>query len=133
LELLLNLCWLLLIGLGFGFWFPQRRTSKSLKLAFAFACLWVLLFPVISATDDLHVMRQEAEESSSAKETLKQATDHGSRGRDCSALPALLSHILQASPCSETWGNIPVLRAATPLSVWTTNSPGRAPPVSLLA
>jgi HAMP domain-containing protein len=121
------------MGLAFGFWLPQRRTSKSLQLALALTCLWVLLFPVISATDDLHVMRQEAEESSSAKETLKQATHHGSRGRDCSALPALLSPTLQAAPCSETWGNIPVLRVAAPLSVWTTNSLGRAPPTSLLA
>jgi hypothetical protein len=132
LELLLNLCWLLLIGLAFGFWFPQRRSSKSLRLALALACLWVLLFPVISASDDLQAVRQEAEESSSAKQALKQITNHGS-GDGGFDSPALLSAILLAPPCDEIYGHVSVFRPALPRIVWTTISPGRAPPSSLLA
>lgn len=39
----------------------------------ALACLLVLLFPVISATDDLHAMRAEMEESSPGKRGVRQA------------------------------------------------------------
>ena len=132
-EVLLNLCWLLLIGLAFGFWVHHRRDSKSLRLALALACLCVLLFPVISATDDLHAMRQEAEEFSSAKKTLHQSSNHGPGERDLSAPPALLSAAFQAPLCMETCGVVSVLQTSAPLRAWTTVSACRAPPSSLLA
>jgi hypothetical protein len=132
-EVLLNLCWLLLIGLAFGFWVRHRRDSKSLRLALALACLCVLLFPVISATDDLHAMRQEAEEFGSAKKTLHQSSSHGPGEHDLSAPPALLGTVFQAPLYIETCGLVSVLQTAAPLTAWTTISPSRAPPSSLLA
>jgi len=73
LELLLNLCWLLLIGPGIYLWLRQRRHAKPiLQFSIALVCLLFLLFPVISATDDLHAMRQEMEESGPSKRALKQ-------------------------------------------------------------
>ncbi len=36
-----------------------------------FACVLLLLFPVVSATDDLHALRQEIEESGPSKRLVK--------------------------------------------------------------
>src|SRR5271154_3320104 len=111
-ELLLNLTWLLLALPAYWLWrrsFHTRALGKlgSLQCLLALACLLVLLFPVISATDDLHAMRQEAEESSSsAKQTLKQANAPGAR--DFNA-PALISAVLQAPPCTETYRQVLLL------------------------
>ena len=74
-ELLLNLCWLLLVPLAFCFWLRQLR-FRSLQASLALSCLLFLLFPIISATDDLNAMRQAVEESSPGKRTLNRAGDH---------------------------------------------------------
>jgi hypothetical protein len=77
-ELLLNLAWLLLALPAYWLWrqsFHTRAQGRfgSLKCLLALACLLVLLFPVISATDDLHAMRAEMEESSPGKRGVRQA------------------------------------------------------------
>lgn len=46
---------------------------SSLQCLLALGCTLVLLFPVISATDDLHAMRAEMEDSASSKRTVRQA------------------------------------------------------------
>ena len=74
-ELLLNLCWLLLIPLAFCFWLRQPR-SRSLQATLALSCLLFLLFPIISATDDLNAMRQVSEESGPGKRMFKRAGNH---------------------------------------------------------
>jgi hypothetical protein len=76
-ELLLNLCWLSLLLPAYLLW--RRRTSttgsaspagsppaRPLVFLCALGCAFVLLFPVISASDDLHPMRPEMEESERA-------------------------------------------------------------------
>jgi hypothetical protein len=72
-ELFLNLCWLSLLLPAWLLW--RQRTSASgsghlaarpLVFACALGCVLVLLFPMISATDDLHPMRSEMEESKRA-------------------------------------------------------------------
>jgi hypothetical protein len=72
LELLLNILWLLLAGPGICLWFRRRCTSPAGQFFVALACLLLLLFPVISASDDLHAMRSEMEESSPGKRVLEQ-------------------------------------------------------------
>jgi hypothetical protein len=77
-ELLLNLAWLLLALPAYWLWqrsFDARAQGRlgSLKCLLSLACLLVLLFPVISATDDLHAMRAEMEESSPGKRGVRQA------------------------------------------------------------
>src|SRR5208283_4037128 len=74
-ELFLNLCWVSLLLPAYFLW-RQRTSSTSpdgrvksaasdtLIFLCALGCAFVLLFPVISATDDLHAMRAEMEESS---------------------------------------------------------------------
>jgi len=71
-ELLLNLLWLLLAMPAFWLWHysrtaPERRKSGPFHAFLALGCLLIILFPVISATDDLHAMRAEMEESPTSK------------------------------------------------------------------
>ncbi|MGA9978772.1 MAG: hypothetical protein WBQ08_09065 [Candidatus Sulfotelmatobacter sp.] len=78
-ELLLNLAWLLLALPAYWLWrrsFATRAQGRlsSRQCLLALACLLVLLFPVISATDDLHAMRAEMEESSPGKRSARQTT-----------------------------------------------------------
>jgi hypothetical protein len=77
-ELFLNLAWVLLALPCYWLW---RRNAgirecegvSSLQCLLALGCTLVLLFPVISATDDLHAMRAEMEDSASSKRTVRQA------------------------------------------------------------
>ena len=75
-ELLLNMAWLLLAFPAYWLWRARGSTQKSsLQCLLSLGCLLVLLFPVISATDDLQAMRSEMEESSSNKRTFRQAAN----------------------------------------------------------
>ena len=76
-ELLLNLAWVLLALPAYWLWRreagsrAQRRTG-SVECLLALACALILLFPVISASDDLHAMRAEMEDSAISKRTVRQ-------------------------------------------------------------
>jgi hypothetical protein len=77
-ELLLNLAWLLLALPACWLWrrgagVRSTRGVNSLQCLLALASALVLLFPVISASDDLHAMRAEMEDSSTSKRTVRQA------------------------------------------------------------
>jgi hypothetical protein len=77
-ELLLNLVWLLLALPAYWLWRREAgarpgRGITSLQCLLALGCVLVLLFPVISASDDLHAMRAEMEDSSISKRTVRQA------------------------------------------------------------
>src|ERR1700719_235975 len=78
-ELLLNSLWLMLALPALWIWrrapvsaakSAQSCRSRSIVLL---GCLLALLFPVVSATDDLHPIRAEIEESSSSKRAVKQS------------------------------------------------------------
>lgn len=74
-ELLLNLAWLLLALPAYWLWRETRASERctSTQCLFALACALVLLFPVVSVTDDLHAMQAEMEESSTNKRGVRQA------------------------------------------------------------
>jgi len=72
-ELLLNVAWLLLALPAIWIW---RRDAEGIHPARGFGrampfvilgCVLLLLFPVVSATDDLHPMQADIEESSSRR------------------------------------------------------------------
>src|SRR5208283_5321663 len=72
-EVLLNAMWLLVAIGAFLFWQPVRyrgaatdRVRGSALGMLALACALVLLFPVISLTDDLHAEQAPMEDSSRA-------------------------------------------------------------------
>jgi hypothetical protein len=77
-ELSLNLAWVLLVLPGYWLWrrnaqVRRGRSFRSGQCLLCLGCMLVLLFPVISATDDLHVMRAEMEDSSVSKRAVRQA------------------------------------------------------------
>jgi len=79
-ELLLNLAWLLLAVPAYWLW---RRSAearpgekfRSIQCFLALGCALVVLFPVISATDDLRAMKAEMEESPTSKRSIRQASN----------------------------------------------------------
>ena len=79
-ELLLNLAWLLLALPASWLWRDRTnsavlRKSSPLHFLLALGCMLVPLFPVISATDDLSVMRAEFEESPAGKHSIRQSNN----------------------------------------------------------
>jgi hypothetical protein len=79
-ELLLNLAWLLLALPAFWLWrssrsSPDGRKFTALQCLLALGCILVILFPVVSATDDLRAMRNEIEESPASKRNIRQASN----------------------------------------------------------
>lgn len=76
-ELVLNLLWLTLAVPAILIWRRgvacPHASGHSCRSLVLLGCVLTLLFPVISATDDLHPMRAEIEESSTSKRLAKQA------------------------------------------------------------
>lgn len=84
-ELLLNIAWLMLSIPAIWIWMhtPARqkgaRLLRGLGAIVLLGCVLVLLFPVVSASDDLHAMRPDIEESSPGKRVVRQAAAHNSQ------------------------------------------------------
>jgi len=135
-ELLLNLAWLLLAVPAWWLWRGSRNAHKfsSLQCVLTLGCVLVMLFPVVSATDDLRGMRAELEEPQSSKRIVRvAASDKAALGHNrLLSSPALLASPLSFALKAEH-GNFPpgvflaIVAAATALP------PGRAPPLSRLA
>jgi hypothetical protein len=135
-ELLLNLTWLLLAVPGYWLW-RQRQSARqlsSVQCLLALGCLLVILFPVISASDDLVAMRAEMEESPATKRSLH----HGSSEKapiwnaHWHGLAALSASDLRFVSDDECWlllSSSVSFTSVTP--AWVRN--GRAPPRALLA
>lgn len=75
-ELLLNLAWLLLALPAYWLWrrgtgARNARRLTALQFLLTLACALVLLFPVISATDDVHAMRAEMEDSAVGERAVR--------------------------------------------------------------
>lgn len=135
-ELLLNLAWLLLALPAYWLWRGCTSTRKfsSSQCLLALGCLLVVLFPVVSATDDLHVMRAEMEESPVSKRNLRQV------GTDKAPLwnaGAHRSAAMTVSPALFMAGDGTWLQLSKPvLSIPpapATSRAGRAPPASFLS
>lgn len=137
-ELLLNLAWLLLALPAYWLWrrgaaSRLARRVSSLQCLLALACALVLLFPVISASDDLHAMRAEMEDSSINKRTVRQAGSDRNSGwlNRLQGPPAdVVSAVRLVAP---EVGRLEVSVAlVSPLARPCVFHAGRAPPVSLL-
>ena len=129
-ELFLNLCWLALLLPAYTLW--QRRTSPdrsargSLIFVCTLGCVLVLLFPVISASDDLHAIGSTMEES---KRSF-QRSGHGGGALHSVAHSSLLA--LPASGSQKTnFEQFATVLAFSPHSLATfvaSQRAGRAPP-----
>lgn len=74
-ELLFNLAWLLLLLPAFALWRRRGHGSSSTTVLLALACLLLILFPVISVSDDLSLMRAEMEDTTGPERMA--SSEHG--------------------------------------------------------
>jgi hypothetical protein len=133
-ELLLNLAWLLLALPAYWLWRRGTRGFSSLQCLLALGCILVLLFPVISASDDLHAIRTEMEDSSVSKRAVRQAgSDRNSawvnrlQGPPAAVAIALLLFAPEVRLLEVS------MTSVSPLARPRVFHTGRAPPFSLLA
>jgi len=129
-ELLLNLAWLLLALPACWLWrecSSGRVGRRSLQCLLSLGCMLVILFPVVSATDDLHAMRAEMEESPLSKRSIcqkavgKVSTWH--------AHPLLVAASISFPIRHEERRGVPVTSFLL-LPTASIPAPGRAPPAS---
>jgi len=140
-ELLLNLFWLAL-ALPAAWLLKHRSVPApgSLKRArfrpfVLLACVLTLLFPVVSASDDLHAMRPEMEESGSGKRAGRQASANRPAALRSGAGPLAQPNALPHLPCpgNQVCGlvSLPQFRFHELAELSPRSS--RAPPASRLA
>ena len=134
-ELLLNLAWLLLALPAYWLWLDRRgvrtRRFSRWQCLLTLGCMLIVLFPVISATDDLCAMRAELEESPAGKHSLRTQSTERLSASKWQTQPALISTFNFSSGSHANWHSLPAVH----LSREASNSelrPGRAPPSTLL-
>ncbi|HWY54736.1 MAG TPA: hypothetical protein VNZ03_09750 [Terriglobales bacterium] len=138
-ELLLNLLWLTLALPALWLWRRESvfahgpRRFDRLRPCLILSCILMLLFPVVSATDDLHAMRQEIEESSPSKRVVKQAgVEKSVTGiNTAGALPALISPAWFC-PSHDACGQVLAVSVLLPQRAHFNECASRAPPLVLL-
>ena len=130
-ELLLNIFWLLLVLPAYMLW-RRNRDFNALRGMLTLACVLVVLFPVISATDDLYAAQQVMEESSPSRRTLQLAGIQKAPAYNrCSAPPAQLTSIRLLTSGHKTCGYVLAERRCPPAPVVMRTQASRAPPAFL--
>ncbi|HUJ93953.1 MAG TPA: hypothetical protein VLW84_01710 [Terriglobales bacterium] len=138
-ELILNLLWLLLAIPAVWLWrrgpvhAPDARWLPWFRPLLLLACVLVLLFPVVSATDDIHAMRSEAEEPGLSKRSVRISAGDRSPLR-FTGFGAPVSEPFAAvlsSLATESCGRILELYATFPDQLEQAASGCRAPPILL--
>ena len=103
-ELLLNLLWLMLALPAFLIWRRQSGCAQSSdkqchSRAFVLlVCLLALLFPVVSASDDLHPISAEIEESGPSKRVVRHSQGFSSPAYSHDSGVARLAHVPSFRP-----------------------------------
>jgi hypothetical protein len=133
-ELLLNLAWLLLALPAFWLWRGSStaavdRKFTALQGLLALGCMLVILFPVVSATDDLRAMRNEMEESSASKRNLRQASNDKASTWKWQSPPALAARTSSLIESDQGWQPAPASRLSVSAAPGIERA-GRAPPYS---
>jgi hypothetical protein len=136
-ELVLNLAWLLLALPAFWLWRGSRtplfvRRFTALQCVLALGCMLFILFPVISATDDLRAMRNEVEESPASKRTLRLVGCDRVSPSKWQSPPALVASAPSFVLNDEGGQQLPAPRISVSVAPSTGRS-DRAPPESFLA
>lgn len=132
-ELLLNLVWLTLASLAFCAFTRRRATSvwrshASHRTALlALACTLILLFPVVSASDDLHPTQAVLEDATKRVQQMVAPFHVGSIGSSAPMILALLAlFLLSALVVLQEW--LPDAVEARSLSRSRDPLSGRSPP-----
>lgn len=136
-ELLLNLAWLLLALPAYWLWRDSRsaygdRRFASLQIMLALGCMLVILFPVISASDDLQAMRSEMEETPASKRSVCHKAGEKASAAKWHSQP-LASAVAEFSIVHErAWHTMRVCLLFVP-EFHRIDLPARAPPRSVIA
>ncbi len=135
-ELLLNFLWLMLVLPATWLWLRRQRQTPGQSIGplrgprsfVVLAFIVVLLFPIISISDDLHPMRADVEESSS-KRIAKQLTAAKTSALNHHSAPPAQIVALFSLQFSQTANEvIPSYVLVFPLQVPVFTSGPRAPP-----
>lgn len=94
----------------------------------ALGCVLVVLFPVVSATDDLHAMRAEMEESPISKRSISQKSGDKPSPWKSHNQSALIFAAISLAPLDGGWNPIPTVYFPSRASS-ITRQPTRAPPL----
>jgi hypothetical protein len=134
-ELLLNVLWLLLALPAVVMWRRQTASPWSsgkqsrCRSLLLLVCLLALLFPVVSASDDLHPISAEIEESGAFKRTVKQSP--GVKSPACSydgGAVARLAHVALFRPENEAFGAVSEYLPVLTQQALVSTIDDRAPP-----
>jgi len=130
-EFLLNLAWLFLALPAYWLWRSRNSARKfsSLQCLLTLGCVLVILFPVVSATDDLRAMRAEMEESPASKKSLRQTSNDKVYAWKWQSPPALVGTTKSLIVRDEGWQLVPTLCLSAPAAP-AVEPTGRAPPSS---
>jgi len=137
-ELLLNLFWLTLAVPAVWMWRHEsacdegRRRFDRIRPFLLLGCVLMLLFPVVSATDDLHALRQDMEESPSKRMIKQGGGDRSFAGLNSPGLYRLSFSPCLFGPSDEVCGWVFPLSAALPQPARSKERASRAPPFSSL-
>ena len=133
-ELLLNLIWVLLAVPAFWLWrrevLPSQkgRSLSPVRCVLALGFVLLLLFPVISATDDLRAMQPETVECPSGRRTCRSAENEKDHFPHMGATPAMVGVFTAFAPADEFHGFVIRLTAQPPVATLRGVAAGRAPP-----
>jgi len=138
-ELLLNLAWLLLVLPACWLWRVSRRDRvrpnfSAAQCLLVLGCVLVMLFPVISATDDLCAMRAEIEESPAGKRGIRQAGNDKSSAWQ-TRLQTIPAHVgaFKSLVLNQEWADLRPGSPGPPPAEPLTLRAGRAPPAASFA
>jgi hypothetical protein len=136
-ELLLNLIWVLLAVPAFWLWrreaLPSHRNRylSPVRCVLALGFVLLLLFPVISATDDLRAMQTETEECPSGRRAYRSAENERDHSPHMGTAPALVGVFTTFAPADEFHGLVISFTGQPPVAILHGVATGRAPPSSL--
>jgi hypothetical protein len=135
-ELLLNLAWLLLALPAFWLWrgsryAPRDHKFTALQCLLALGGLLVILFPVVSATDDLCAMRNVMEESPASKRTIRQISNDKASAWKWQSPPALVAATSSIRVSDQGRQALPSPGLSVPAAPALARA-GRSPPHSFL-
>ncbi|HEV2401729.1 MAG TPA: hypothetical protein VGS27_32645 [Candidatus Sulfotelmatobacter sp.] len=135
-ELLLNLAWLLLALPAFLLWRDSRsahtrRKFTAFQCLLALGCMLVMLFPVVSATDDLRAMRAEMEESPTSKRSIAHSSSEKAFASNSQVQSAVAISSYSFGLVEHGWHFAVTIPLSTPASPAVARA-SRAPPQILL-
>jgi hypothetical protein len=137
-ELLLNLFWLTLAVPAVWMWRREsicdegRRRFDWIRPFLLLGCVLMLLFPVVSATDDLHPLRQEVEESPSKRMVKQAGGDKSFAGLSSPGVVPALILSLSLAPSYQVCGQVLLVSVVLSQPAHSKERPSRAPPFASL-